>query len=578
MPSNIFDYVNVGTKIYRSLYNLDYENILDCDFGKGVPVMARFALPGDIWKITNVGFFRTLPLFAPIFTGIKVKFRNFFVPLRLVDEDATDIISGGEDGNDTNFFQHIAGQPQKYGFHDYLGIPLNISPANGGANLPRRYWKQGYDLIYNEWYRDERLQEERPVINANFSDDLFNVNYSRDYFTSALLNQQLGVAPAIPLTGVLPLNYVLDPVGIPRSTSSPSGPKYYYAGGNNVYNTSSFGRAGNSSDDGFSVNAYEKLNVRANQLSGDDLSLSANYNSSGPTSISDSASLYVPGPALKMDGYNATQIVNGFQVNLASAGGQFDIQDIRRAFAFQSILERNNRAGSRYNEFLRANYGISPTDETLQRPVYLGGSQSYINISEVLQNSQTTDSSPLGTQAGKGIGLSSNSIKPYLVKEFGMMFTIMSITPDTQYMSQGVNRQYTYATRWDFFNPSLQNLGEQAIRNGELYINSDLSGNDAITDNEKIFGYQPMYQELRFNDNIICGAFRDTLKYWHLGREFSERPNLDSDFIQVDAARDNLNRIFAADDSSQYKPFYCHIYNKLRVVRPLVKYPIPATL
>lgn len=563
MPSNIFNYVNVGQKIHRSLYNLDYENIFDCDFGKGVPVMARFAVPGDIWKITNVGFFRTLPLFAPIFTGIKVKFRNFFVPLRLVDEDATDIISGGEDGNSTKSFSPLSVQPKKYGFHDYLGVPLGLKLSNGGDNLVRAYWSRGYNLIYNEWYRDEQLQDEKPVFADNI-DDLFNVNYSRDYFTSALLNQQLGVAPAIPLTGVLPLNYSGGYVGRLKDINGDlTEDSYGFIGlvGSNAdsyYDTSredylfpgqslAYVQPGSNSPENKSINTFGNIVTTGNSGSP--------YSSLGAYAQLDR---------------NTNSVV--FSSNLAAAGGQFDVQDLRRAFAFQSILERNNRAGSRYNEFLRANFGISPTDETLQRPVYLGGSQSYINVSEVLQNSQTTESSPLGTQAGKGIGLSSNSIKPYLVKEFGMMFTIMSITPDTQYMSQGVNRQYTYASRWDFFNPSLQNLGEQAVRNGELYISDDAS------DNDKIFGYQPMYQELRFNDNIICGSFRDILKYWHLGREFAERPNLNSDFIEVDSQRDNLTRIFAAEHSAKYKPFYCHIYNKLRVVRPLVKYPIPATL
>lgn len=555
MPSNIFDYVNVGQKINRSLYNLDYENIFDCDFGKGVPVMARFAVPGDIWKITNVGFFRTLPLFAPIFTGIKVKFRNFFVPLRLVDEDATDIISGGEDGNSVKSFSSLSVQPKKYGFHDYLGLPLGLKPTNGGDNLVRAYWSRGYNLIYNEWYRDEQLQDEKPVF-VDDIDDLFNVNYSRDYFTSALLNQQLGVAPAIPLTGVLPIqHYNGAQLNLSLLDGSSTTSKYGWTGFvANQRDTSTPTPSDFINRPSGSIASQNNGNLAFWAYTGSQI---ANTDDSPLASY------------IQLDDNNFSTQLRG---NLAAAGGQFDVQDLRRAFAFQSILERNNRAGSRYNEFLRANFGISPTDETLQRPVYLGGSQSYINVSEVLQNSQTTDSSPLGTQAGKGIGLSSNSIKPYLVKEFGMMFTIMSITPDTQYMSQGVNRQYTYASRWDFFNPSLQNLGEQAVRNGELYISDDAS------DNDKIFGYQPMYQELRFNDNIICGSFRDNLKYWHLGREFAERPNLDSDFIEVDSERDNLTRIFAAEDSAKYKPFYCHIYNKLRVVRPLVKYPIPATL
>lgn len=547
---NLYDYVNVGTKIRRShLPQVSYECICDCDFGDAVPVMARFAVPGDIWKITNTAFIRTLPLFSPQFTGIKVKFRNFFVPLRLVDEDAVEIIKGGDNGETNKVFASVSITPKKYGFYDYIGISLvKNDPSNEGAMSA--YWLRGYRLIRNEWYRDEFLQEEIDIYEED--DSLFKVNYSRDYFTSALLTQQLGVAPAIPLTGVLPLHYerlITDTEGQVRGLS----------GG--VLNAEAITKV-NSGGANNSLLANTPLQLSVSGTNKQDFSTSTIQDSNNYGSTT---GLRV---ATVVDAFGNSQNIN---VNLASSGGQFDVQDLRRAFAFQSILERNNRAGSRYNEFLRANFGISPTDETLQRPVYLGGSQSYINVSEVLQQSQTTESSPLGTQGGKGIGLTSGSLKPYLVKEFGMIFTIMSITPDTMYNSQGINRQYTYKSRWDFFNPSLQNLGEQAIRNSELYVAND-------GDNDKIFGYQPMYQELRTSENVVAGSFRDTLNYWHLARNFSERPNLNSDFIEVDSERDSLTRIFSATDSQQYKPFYCHVYNNLSVIRPLVKYPIPATL
>lgn len=558
---NLYDYVNVGTKIRRShLPQVSYECICDCDFGDAVPVMARFAVPGDIWKITNTAFIRTLPLFAPQFTGIKIKFRNFFVPLRLVDEDAVEIIKGGDNGETNKVFASVTITPKKYGFYDYLGTSLiKNDPSNEGAMAA--YWLRGYRLIRNEWYRDEFLQDEIDIYEED--DTLFKVNYQRDYFTSALLTQQLGIAPAIPLTGVLPLSYSGGYVGNLKDINGDStDDKYGFIGlvGSNAVSRYDTTR------EKYSFPAQSLAYVRPSSVSPESKSINTFGNI---VTVGDSGSSYSTlGAYAQLDGnYNSSV----FSSNLAAAGGQFDVQDLRRAFAFQSILERNNRAGSRYNEFLRANFGISPTDETLQRPVYLGGSQSYINVSEVLQQSQTTESSPLGTQGGKGIGLTSGSLKPYLVKEFGMMFTIMSITPDTMYNSQGINRQYTYKSRWDFFNPSLQNLGEQAIRNSELYVSND-------GDNDKIFGYQPMYQELRTSENVVAGAFRDTLNYWHLARNFSERPNLNSDFIEVDSARDSLTRIFNATDSQQYKPFYCHVYNNLSAVRPLVKYPIPATL
>lgn len=575
MPNEaMYNYVNVGQKIFRSAFDISYENIFDCAFGKGVPVMMRFALPGDIWKITNIGFFRTLPLFAPQFTGIKVKFRNFFVPLRLLDDDAEEIITGF-DKNLTPVNKSFTGIEKgynysKYGFWDYAGVSDKITYAPSGLeSAPADYWLRAYRLIYNEWYRDEHLQDEIPF--AGSDDSLFDVNYSRDYFTSALLTQQLGVAPAIPLTGVLPVNYTGE-----QSFPYDGG---FYGGHSDVILGTLVSNSPNESNTGAAAPQYSPVGVSLPYGSGitaqGDPASSVGFNVypdidayySSYNNMDLDSRLIVPRYPIDNPSSNK---VKDLSIDLALSGGQFDVQDIRRAFAFQSILERNNRAGSRYNEFLRANYGISPNDETLQRPVYLGGSQSYINISEVLQQSQTTDSSPLGTLGGKGIGLSSKSCKPYLCKEFGVVMTIMSITPDTLYNSQGVNRQYTYKTRWDFFNPSLQNLGEQAIRNGELFFMSHES-------DDAIFGYQPMYQELRSSENQVAGSFRDTLKYWHLGREFSSRPNLNSAFITVSAGRDDLNRIFVENDEDT-KPFYCHIYNKLKVIRPLVKYPIPVTL
>lgn len=551
----LYDYVNVGQKIFRSSYpSVSYENIFDCGFGDAIPCMARFAIPGDIWKITNSGFFRTLPLFAPQFTGIKVKFRNFFIPLRILDEDAEDILTGGEDGMSTKSFGAVSITPKKYGFYDYLGVSLiPNNPSNEGSMA--NYWLRGYRCIRNEWYRDEKLQDEWDITEED--DTLFKVNYSRDYFTSAFTSQQLGVAPALPLSGVCPVQFNGDT--IQHLDNDFINQPYALAG--YVVNESNIKVMPDSTHlDIYKPQVYKSDGIQGLEI--DNLDSSA----AGIGSVNSNLAVALPlNPA-------HSGILDNQYLNLASAGGQFDIQDLRRAFAFQAILERNNRAGARYNEFLRANYGISPTDETLQRPVYLGGSSSYINVSEVIQQSATTSESPLGTQGGKGIGVSSNTIKSYLVKEPGIIMTIMSITPDTMYNSQGIDRQYTYKTRWDFFNPSFQSLGEQAIRNSELYVSADDGEND------EIFGYQPMYQELRGSQNVVAGAFRDTLSYWHLARKFDERPNLNSDFIEVDASRDSLGRIFTGTDETKYKPFYCHIYNKVSVIRPMVKYPIGSGL
>ena len=215
----------------------------------------------------------------------------------------------------------------------------------------------------------------------------------------------------------------------------------------------------------------------------------------------------------------------------------FNVADLRLAFQVQKWMERNARAGVRYTEFLHSHFGTSPRDERLQRPEYIGGSKSPIIVSEVLQTGSTDAVSPQGNMSGHGVSASSTYCGKYRATEYGLIMGIMSVMPRSMYQ-QGHDRQWLRRTRYDFYFPEFANLSEQAVLNCEVFANN----ND--TENKTIFGYQGRYDEMRTKRNMVCGQMRNTFDYWHLGRIFSTRPALNSDFIKCVPSK----RIFAAQN------------------------------
>ena len=207
-----------------------------------------------------------------------------------------------------------------------------------------------------------------------------------------------------------------------------------------------------------------------------------------------------------------------------STATTFNVADLRLAFQIQKWMERNARAGARYTESLQAHFGVSPRDERLQRPEYIGGSKTPVIVSEVLQTSSTDATSPQGNMAGHGVSVASTFCGKYRATEHGLIMGIMSIMPRTMYQ-QGMDRQWLRRSRYDFYFPEFANLSEQAILNCELYATSNEATNKAI------FGYQGRYDEMRTKRNMVCGQMRSTFDYWHLGRIFSTAPALNSTFL-----------------------------------------------
>lgn len=380
-------------------------------------------------------------------------------------------------------------------------------------NWPLVYPWAAYNLIFNEFYRDENYRSFR-ALNSN---SVADVAYAKDYFTSALPYQQKG-----------------EPVALPVSTTL----QWDSSHGPAVYHDLSYIQSGTRRF------------------------VEATSDSSGAISLSMSGSPIGAGNGeIQSQIYPQIDIFN----HISATSSAFDVADLRFAFQVQKFLERSARGGTRYTEFLRAHYAVFPRDDRLQRPEYIGGSKQPVIISEVLQTGASEAGSPQGTMAGHAISVDSGFVGKYYVTEPGLIMGLMSIVPKAHYQ-QGIHRSWLRRSRLDYYFPVFQNLSEQGVEESELYF----SGLNDSSHDKKIIGYQGRYNELRMSSDEVCGDFRDVLNYWHLGRKFAAAPAVNQSFIY--GSSQDTKRIFAVQDED---PILVSFGNLLRVSRPMVKYPEP---
>lgn len=560
-----------GNKPRRNAFNLSYSVKTTMDMGKLYPICVQEMVPGDTFKLGNEVVINLQPMNAPAYINLNWYAYAFFVPYRILWSDFEEFITKGQSGDETIAlpkFELKSGKITDDAFKyntlwDYFGFPVGVKPS--GLSAPVDFPFRAYNLIWNEYFRDENLQDEIGVSpdDDNFNFNIKNVNWSKDYFTSALPFAQRGTATAVPLT-----------VNI-SGTAKTIWDDYVYlqgsANGSNYIRSAVFP----VSDSGISqkiqagatVNGDSTLNV----LEG------LGFKPSSPAVIGNNA--YEDGRKLRDYGV----ALNDNHVDLSDVVGNStsaDVEDLRLMFAIQRWQEINARGGVRYTEFLRAQYGTAPRDERLQRPEFIGGCKSPIIVSNVLQQSNADNSSVsqktlVGTKYGQGMTADVNNLGSYYASEFGVMMVVAFLRPKTSYM-QGINRQWLKNDTFDFFNPLFSSLGEQEIRNEEIFAKSGDS--DPLTDktsNRSIWGYQARYNEMRYNPNLITGKMRPNAQtgepsfdYWHLGRYFDSLPNLNDKFIECNPDK----RIFQATDEVG---FICHIGNRIKALRPLPYMAIP---
>lgn len=564
----MFNSVDSGVKVYRSRKQLNYSHDTDVDFGYVYPMFYQFVLPGDVLKISARVFARYQPTLAPILNSAKIRYRFFFVNLRQIEKKTETVITGSNDGQKTSdvpvfksFIDDVTDDSNyvvsKHKFWDYIGIACkNYKKLKGSKCIPANYWFKAYKKIEWDFYRDENIDTEyedfESWFEGEFSDlggqaDLFSACLPKDYFTSGTPFELKGETPTFDVEVTTPFierdsdgNDVMADVGFMEADSTP---KRF---GSNLRHKFAYKTTPQEYQQDPNTDGTYYINGSATPI---------NLDGAAPTGSTD------PFWAIGgISGKRLNEIWSGFS-------GSFNARDVRRMFSLTRIKERDMRCGSRYTEYLRANFKTAPADETLQRPVYLGGFRQPIVTNEVLQTG-ADGANPVGTMRGKGITDGGNTLRPYHAKEFGVILGLLDVIPDILY-TQGVDRQLSYKSRYDFFNPSFQNLSEQEVRNGEIYIDEDDGKND------ETFCFQGMYNELRSRRNIVTGDMRDSLKYWTQAIEFASRPNWNGNFIKASNYNTYFKRPFAVIGAN---PIILHVDNVVDSYRPMISEPVPGLI
>ena len=478
--SDVFQQV-AGLNPGRSTFDLSYSRLGTYDMGLLYPVMCEEAIPGDVWTIAHEAVARMMPMVAPMMHETNLVIHTFFVPNRLLWADWEDFITGGTDGDNASVLPRWTPTDTTVGsLWDVFGFPTGVVPT--GA-LPLAFGLRAYNLVYNEYYRDQTLIDPVDLDDATIK----RRAWTKDYFTSALPWQQRGTAPSLPIIGTTEAVFniasalLVRDSGVPTTFLQTSG----VAGA-----TTELKRA---SGVGFPATSY---NV---QVLAADLQAALND-------------------------HNTVDL---------SAASSFRAADLRNLMQLQKWMERNARSGARYTESLQSHFGVSPRDERLQRPEYIGGIKAPLVISEVLQQSET-GTTPQGTMAGHGLCAARQLDGKYHVEEHGWVISIMSIMPKPAYQ-QGIDRQWLRTTRYDYYWREFANLSEQPIQRAEIYATA------VEADNKVVFGYQGRYDEYRTKRNMVTGMLRESPYYtWHLGRIFAAAPELNKTFIECNPSKREL--------------------------------------
>lgn len=547
-PQQIFNTVAVKPAP-RSLFNLSHSWKSTCDFAQLIPNLLLEVLPGDAIKCTTALFGRAMPLLTPIMHKVDVYQHFYFVPLRLIWDDYERFLIPQDDETEQTIpelpyfrygFDSQASEDYKKLFSvgslsDYFGIPPITTVVDDYSNPDNRLSAlpfRAYQLIYNEYYRDQNLMDKVEFSKSSGYQDATEFSkiaqmryrcWEKDYFTSALPKPQKG-----------------DPIGFDIGQMSQSNKV--------VLDETALAQQ--------VPNLFRFYDPQAIGAQGDRLIRTPN---SGLIRVSDELG------ANQRDGYIDP---NGlYKVDFSSSPqGQFTIEMLRQQARLQEFMELLMRGGGRYTEVVRNMFGVTPDDLRIGRPEYLGGGKQNLIISEVLQQSQSVaDQSALGEMAGHGITMGAQNKFRGFFKEHGLVIGILSVRPRSEYM-QGVDRFWLKEDRYDFAFPKFAHLGEQPVKNGELFFAPDGK-------NREGFGYQPIYQEYRHIPSKVCGDLRGNLDFWTLARKFASRPNLNADFVQMSPS--DFQNIFAVTEASDGSHLIIEAEHNIKAVRCLPQNGIP---
>ncbi|AXH74843.1 MAG: major capsid protein [Microviridae sp.] len=562
MNRNTESHFSLTPHVDISRSRFDRSASLKTSFNAGdvVPFFLDEVLPGDTFSVDTSKVVRMQTLLTPMMDNVYLDTYYFFVPNRLVWDHWKEFCGENTESAWIPATEYIMPQitsPADKGWNvgtlaDYFGIPTGVAGLSVSA-LPFR----AYALIINEWFRDQNLQD--PLVVPTDDSTVAGVNTGtfvtdvakggkpfvaakyHDYFTSALPAPQKGPDVEIPVATAGNYNVVGNgkALAITADVNS-AGPMV------------SYGSAGALGYDFGQGSLGKAFGVRTTTGSG--------FDSNTTIGVATQAQL---GENLENSGLIA--IAAG---NAAAA----TINQLRLAFQIQKFYEQQARGGSRYTEVVRSFFGVTSPDARLQRPEYLGGNRVPINVNQIVQQSGTESTgTPQGTVVGQSLTTDKHSDFTKSFTEHGFIIGVMVARYDHTYQ-QGLNRLWSRKDKFDYYWPVFANIGEQAIKNKEIFA----QGNDK--DNE-VFGYQEAWAEYRYKPNMVTGqmrsAYAQSLDVWHLADDYKQLPTLSDAWIKED--KSNLDRVLAVA-SSVSNQFFADIYVKNYCTRPMPMYSVPGLI
>lgn len=502
----------------RSTFGLSHYRLFSAKMGYIYPIACYEVLPGDTFRQSTSLFLRLAPLVTPVMHPVHVKIHSWYVPYRLLWKDWEDFRTRGPEGTDASEVPYITAPSGGFpvgSLADYLGIPTGIEGLTVNAFAFR-----AYNYIFNENYRDERVQDELPWVMTGGADTTTSTAlapspWGRDYFTTASPTPQTGPEVTIPVNAA-----GFDVTGKVVPDTSVFGPTFQHAG---YFYPHPLQVPGGGASEAAQVSIPT------------DNSVSSGYRG-----------LQWGEPALKA------------QLNEVTGSlGSINIADWREAMAMQRFEETRSLWGARYNEFLM-DMGIRPSDARLQLPEYLGGGRQTIQFSEVLQTAPGGDD-PVGALKGHGIGAMRTNRFRRFFEEDGIVLTFAMVRPIGIYM-QGLHKMWSRRSFAEFYNYQFEHLSQQPVYTRELYA--------GVTDQNKVFGYQNIYDDYRSIPSQVSGEMRTILNSWHMARDFSNEPVLNGDFMTSPPT----NRIFAAQENDT---LYCMAHHTIHSRRLLPRFGDP---
>ncbi len=565
-----------SAEISRSTFDRSHSVKTSWNVGDVVPFFVDEVLPGDTFQVKSSKVVRLQTLLTPFMDNIYLDTYYYFVPNRLVWKHWKQFMGENTESAwvpQTEYSVPVIKSPDG-GFAvgtiaDYMGIPTGVPNLEVNA-LPFR----AYALIMNEWFRDQNLQDplvipddDATVQGVNTGDQITDIAKGglpfiaakyHDYFTSALPSPQKGPD-------------VLIPVSNPKVSLSGSAP--VVTGANIDPSLFTVADAGH----------YERMRALSSDKS---YKSSSDFLSSG---VAAAGSTYRPDGSLSVGQVgtgsgiipaNLYARLDGSSVDIGS-GVMASINQLRLAFQLQKLYERDSRSGSRYIELLKSHFGVTSPDARLQRPEYLGGNRVPINVNQVIQQSGTESSgTPQGNVAAMSLTTDVNYDFVHSFVEHGFVIGVMVARYDHTYQ-QGLERMWSRKGRFDYYWPALANIGEQAIKNKEIYAQGSAKINPSSNKpyDDEVFGYQEAWADYRYKPNHVTGEMRSSysqsLDSWHLADDYDSMPFLSASWIRED--KNVVDRVLAVS-SRLSDQLFGDIFIQNRTTRPMPLYSIPGLI